>query len=293
LLAPKRADNYDSLLGLYAYLEDAGGLKRLKQRIEDVDPDVARQRQVAIEFVQGKEREDRRKAMIGAETNCRQLYDRWQAEPASAKRDRSLAIAAGQLAAFACARQALDDRVDINEAVKFAEEGVGLVPSTGGRHRLFYALQARAHEELAAKDSEYGRFAASARSVLPPSLTLIMALDHQTLRSAILEHPDVRRTAELYIEERQKFPQTPSTWDWFLLRHTHAERAESLRAAALADECQRLSSEIQVLLYPFSVNAVCQQYARLRCASEDSKARQLWAALRETGIPVTDEILPP
>jgi tetratricopeptide (TPR) repeat protein len=75
LLAPKRAENYDGLVDLYTYLDDAEGLKRLLLRIEEVDPDVSRIRNNAIESAQGKKGGEPQ-AAENSEENCRRLYDR-------------------------------------------------------------------------------------------------------------------------------------------------------------------------------------------------------------------------
>ncbi|HZL91120.1 MAG TPA: hypothetical protein VFB96_22325 [Pirellulaceae bacterium] len=293
LLAPKRADNYDNLLSLYAYLEDSASLKRVQQRIEEVDPDVSRKRTEAIESAQGTKREDYLKKLRVAEDNCRRLYDRWKAEPSEARRNRSLSIVAGQIVTYKIARQMMSDPVDVDQLVKLAEEGVALAPSTAAQYRLVYALQARAHQELTARDAAYARFAAATKHVLHPSLTVQLSLEHDALRPIVLAHPDVRRAAEVFAAEHQRFSKTPSTWDWLMLRHTHPEVAESLKAAALADEVDRVSQEIDIRLYPFSINAVWRQYAYLRCAGRDEDARNLWKKLREEGIPLGDEVVPP
>lgn len=293
LLAPKRSQNYGEITQLYTYLDDAGALQRLKQRIEEVDPDVSEARSDAVESAGGQKREEYLARLKASETNCRQLYDRWQAEPADARRNRSLALAKAHLVTLLIARQMLGEAIDLGQMVKLAEEGVSLSPSTAGRYRLIYALQARAHAELVTREPAYAKFAAATGHVLNPSLAVQVALEHQPLRPAVLAHADVKRASELYAAEHERFPKSPDTWDWLTLRHTHAEKAEAIKAAALANEVDRLFVEIDLRLYPFKINAILRSYAYLKCALKDEDARKVWTNLREAGIPLADEVIPP
>jgi hypothetical protein len=177
--------------------------------------------------------------------------------------------------------------------VKLAEEGVELSPSTAARHRLIYALQARGHEELNAREPAYANYAAATRHVLHPSLAVQMAAEYEALRPAVLAHPDVRRALELYVAQHERFPMSPDTWDWLMLRHTHAEVAESLAP---------LPWRTTGIVFPWRSTcgffrsmsiSVCRRYAYLKCAGKVDEARSAWMKLREAGIPLGDEVIPP
>ena len=286
LLAPKRAEIYDWFADLYDFCDEKENLQRLKQRIEEARPDTSNKLREMLLAYKGKNDQEIIKQLGDATTVYRKLRDKIAALPAGEKRNFSLAVCNCKLVEMVIGQQSYGQKVNLEEAVKQAEEAVALAPSSATDSTLAAILASRAHQTLAKKDAGYRRYAESCRRTLAPSVAAFLALEDPALRKAVLADADFRRAADLRLASAERFPASLGSWTWMECRYTNPEKAESLRARAAANDQERLLADIQHALTPADIHTAAMRAAIHRCRGEESQAQATWKELRALGITI-------
>src|SRR5262249_35466742 len=148
-------------------------------------------------------------------------------------------------------QHSLSPLADLDDVVKLAEEAHKAAPSSATASTLEGALLARASDRLAAKQPDYAAMAKRTRRSLGAADLIAGALWREgKLRDAALADPDVRRTLELVRETLRKFPGSPSSWMWVMLRAADPEQGPALAKALQSNEWVKMDEELSRLLSP-------------------------------------------
>ena len=139
---------------------------------------------------------------------------------------------------------------DANEVVTLAEEADKIHSSSRTRSTLQAALLFRASKAIAANHEGYRTMTGKYDRVLGAFYSVAIAAGgtEGALRQAAVQNADVQRVGVLTEEDRQRFPETSSVYDWALLRSLDgreaARVAEGYRHSAVDQMRNQLSREI-------------------------------------------------
>ncbi|MEO1615926.1 MAG: hypothetical protein AAFV88_08770, partial [Planctomycetota bacterium] len=157
--------------------------------------------------------------------------------------------------------------------------------SLGILNRLEHLYLMRVHQELVASNEDYARFVKSSQGTLAPSYLLALAVsDVESLRTAIVEHPDFVTAIKMLTESLDKFDEAAGTWAWAILHPVDPERVASTEES---DERRRIREasiaiEERTSRAPFTI--AVEQYWRMKRAGESTNADAAFQQLKKLGF---------
>ena len=284
LLAPKRAANYRQAAELYGYLDDAAALRRIAQRIEEVQPDTSESIEDMKRHLRGEREEEIRLHLARRTNQARTLADRWRPEPASERRSRSLAGALAVEAENILASAAMGQPADLDDAVRLSQQALAEHACAATQRTLLSALVGRASRQLEAENAEYKALAAAGRPAISQFDVVLLALEREPLKKQLAENADLRRAAQLAGQSATRFPTSGSIENALLLAPFDPAAAASERELAKKDEGDRLGRQIDYRLQPASAQAALSLIRWLALEDNPAEAESIRQQMAGHGI---------
>jgi hypothetical protein len=276
VLAPNNPHNYQGYQVLLSFLDDRDALGNLVRRAEEARPDVTDDRKVALDFVQGKSDEKYRTEYAAAVTRAERTLK--QVREAGGV---TFAVAAVGVVHAKLALEPLGIALDLDEVVRLAEEAHKAAPSSATAAALEGALLARASKALAAQEPEYAAMTRRAQRSLGSTYLVAVALWREgNPRAAALANADVKRALESVRTRAAAFPDTPSEWQWAMLRPAYPEDAAKIAEALKGNEMSRQERALEARLSPASATTAFRLCWALHSVG---KSQEGLAELRKCG----------
>jgi len=284
LLAPKNATIAARAIAFHAVTRDAGRLRELLQRLDDVELDLADIIESSNRYYRG-EKDDVRRQEIAAATGRLQAAlggINKAADPAS------FAVAAAEQANRRMRAAGFGDAaVDEDEIVQLAEAAVAAAASEATEDTLIDALLFRASRRLADEHAEYAQMLEKGRrSVGHSYLVIVTVWRGGPLRDAVQANPDVQRVMSRFIERRRRYPDYRGVRAWALLQHAHPEEAQKVADAVRADEASQLTRALAFSLAPTSGTAAYELCWSRQILGKGEEALEPLRRCAELGTPL-------
>ena len=280
-LAPKSLHSYSSLSAILDEARDLEGLKALAARLEKADLDLGDATRESADYLSGrsdaKKSADAKKSLARAEAAL---------AAARGRKDRTFAYAAGRYILAKQAVWAFGEKVDADELVKLAEEAHAAAPSDGTASALAGALVFRAHASLTASEPEYAKLAAKTKRSLSTWLVYHVLADGRALKPKVAENPDVKRLAELAVEDFAADADELGVATLVLVRAINPDAAKAMTEKVKANERQRLLARMGRLMAPYAAANVYRDVWLLQLDGKDAEAKKLLADLAARGLPL-------
>jgi tetratricopeptide (TPR) repeat protein len=280
-LAPKREESYATLAGIAAQARDLAALKAVLARVERTELDLADQEQKQKDYLSGaadaKKLDEQKKRAARAEAAL---------AAARPLKGRTFAVAVGR---YVSARQAgwiYGEPADADELVKLAEEAHAAAPSAGSESTLESALLFRAHLALIKESPEYAKAAERTRRSVGNWLVYHVLSSDGPLRAKAAANPDVKRLAEVQVEDFRRDPDGSGPGTWVLLRAVLPAEADAVAKKHKADERERVNQQISRKLHPDSATGALTESWMLMLEGKDAEAKKVLAAVAAKGIPM-------
>lgn len=247
LLAPKNPDAYESLGGLYTHFEDDPALESLLKRVEAASPDLATSIKTTKLYRQGYYDQDNLTREKTRQAKLRKTLERSDLSPLT----RSAAYS--MLASSILAQDLYSESIDSDEALKLAESGYQLNPSSGARSTLQMVLAFRTLENIARQDGAAKAFWDERKRSYSHRQIIALLLDAQPqTRTTIANDPNMQRFLELRAIQRERFPRSASVSIWAMSRHIAPELTDIEAQRVKAGHSERLAREFFAELMPYS-----------------------------------------
>jgi tetratricopeptide (TPR) repeat protein len=280
MLAPKRTTAYGSLVSVYSYLEDVTALETISEKLASIELDTAGHTTQAIKFYQGDEQQ---KKLI------HQHVDRLRETLERAREVGGVteAIAIHEFVGGQLGLQLLRETIDLDGLVALANHSHDAHPSESTHYLLAAALLARGLDHAMGNKAELASFVDAYRVFLPSTHLVSLALDKdERLRTALLEHADIRQGIMLVSKALGEFPRSRSVWAWSLLRHADAAGAERLGQQLLESPDRWLAAQLEHRLSPASVTNAFELKWWFDLKGEPQQGEQCLRATRDAGIAI-------
>jgi hypothetical protein len=285
VLAPKQADAYAVLAGLYKYTRNREALQDLWKRLQEVDLDLTDSIRHTLDHLAGNDDEKDRKQLKAS-------AERWQGivqDLRKGNRGTTFAIAASQLAQVKLSLLQLEPAAGgLDEVVTLTEEAHTAAPSSATLWFRMVALMARANQTLARQEPAYAALATKKhqRSLGDMELIAVALGRARKLHDTVLANPDVRSALVLLKESHAKFPDTPSEWEWAVLRAAESEEADQIAKALREDDLGRLQRAIELRLAPASAAVAFQAYWALLAEGKEAEGVEILQRCAARGVPL-------
>ncbi len=286
LLAPKRGSNYAQAADIYSLLDDEAALARLLRQIEDAQPDTAEAVAETLKHLAGENDEKNAQSLNGMFEACRKFADHWQTAAPGEKRSRSLAAAQINVCGCLLGQGALPDHTpaDPEEVMLLAAEALRSHACSVTEQMQIAARLYRTHAQLVAQNPAYRTFGDAYQRYLSSYEILLAALDRETLRPAILAHPDFKQAVALTARRFERFPKSAAADDWMLVRYADAAAVERIGQQVREDKAAALTSLIDLRLYPASGRTALLHSWRLGLEGKSAEAPALFQRLADYGV---------
>ena len=282
ILAPNSRGIYAAYSGLLYFLGDREGLAGLDRRAADAKIDLTDIRKENLDTWSGKDNEKHRLEANFSATRAKQ-----KVADARATGGATFALAVASLIGARIAQEVLGIEIDPEELVRLAEEANQLAPSEGTRSILQTALLERANKALALKDRDYGALANRGRRTLNASYVVAVALWREDKSSAaVLANPDVKRVQEMVRADTQRFPDSPSEWEWIMLRTAYAEDAKGVAEALNKNELLQISRSLAKHLSPLTPTSALQECWALEAEGKAKGGRDVLKRCAAEAVPL-------
>jgi hypothetical protein len=267
---------------LLRFLGDNDGLGKLARRAAEASPDVAAQKQEALDVVKGKADDKYRPQTAAAAARAERTL-----KEARAAGGATFAAAAVGLIHARAAQETFGTAVDADELVRLAEEAHQAAPSAATSSALQFALLTRASHALEAREPEYAAMAKRVRRSLDSTSLIAVALWREGKpREAALANADVKRALELVKAQAAAFPDDPSEWQWVLLRAAYPQDAAKIAEALKKDAASRHDLDLDARLTPVSLPTALRQCWALDSAGQPKAALEPLRRCAAEGVPL-------
>lgn len=281
VVSPRDAHNYSVLANHFYFMNDHDALKQLRDAVAKANVEHADALRHFKDVVDRVKQDKRVKELEHAVD-----YDQKRVEEARRVGGATLAFALANLVRDKISLQILNQPVNVDELVAWAEEAHKLAPSRGSRNVLVDAFLARAHQALMKTDPAYDAMARKHHHWLGIRHLIAIALGQEgKTRDAVQAHADVVRVQELLKETTEAFPEEFGEWIWAMVRHSDSTWA-SARAKQWQDNAlvQTFRSVAQYVSAP-TANELYRQYWTFRMQGHDEEADAILRKLADQDYP--------
>jgi hypothetical protein len=285
ILAPKNPNVYRLLASMYEDQRNLKGLRDLAARVDKAALDLSDEEKQTREHWAGKRDDKERKDLQAQLDSDVKLVE----TTGKGQRGVTYAVAATDLVSR---KMGLDDygvAVDAGEVVALAESAYAAAPSDGTRRMLESALLFRASRSLAKKDPAFAALLGRLRRSVDTMnlLAALMGHDSET-RQAVLADADVKRCVDLMREARRKFPDSPNSWAWAMLRATDKDEVAKLAQVIGKDNLEPLTRALNLKLSPLSTGTALHSCWSLQAAGKDEEAKAIFKQYKDRAVPLPD-----
>ena len=287
VLAPKSTRAYTTVAALFEYTCDLEALTDLRDRIQQVQLDLADRERKVLDFYTGEDDETWRADIEAGIARFQKLFDETKAESAGVE----FAIAVGYLTEQRIMGSFVGLHAEPDELVAMAQAGHDAAPSSATRRALLRALLFRAHQNLAQQDGRYAEIVGRAGRALHPSSLIAVALDQgPELRKAVLKNADVQSALSLVIEDAKAFPDDARPWGWAMLEPSHADEAAKLAIAVSKDQVAQVVRDIEQVLHPVTASVALEAYWCALIAGEEAAGLEILREYAARGVPMPFDV---
>jgi hypothetical protein len=106
------------------------------------------------------------------------------------------------------------------------------------------------------------------------------------LSVAVAADPDVKSAKEMVVANGSRFPEHRDAWEWVMLKDSHPEETERIKAAIAAAAHQAVDRRISRALAPANLNTAMSAYWYHRMMGEPAAASEIMSHCRELGVPL-------
>ncbi len=287
VLSPKNANAYAVVASVRGYVRDTRGLHDLRDRMATIDITGADIRQRTLDFYAGKQDARYRKDTEASIERFSKLVDELRAK----SRDATFAVAAGELLESQITGSLVGLTPDADAIVSLAREAYAAVPSAATHSMVITALLFRAGRSLSQQAPAYAAMESRAGHAMASVFLVAVALGEpgETSRVA-LENKDIREALSLIVEDMRFFPDSPTVWEWAMLRVARPAEAADMARAFQQSETSRLRADIDRLLAPVSANEAIKSYWTALLAGNEAEGRASLKAYAARGVPLPMEL---
>jgi tetratricopeptide (TPR) repeat protein len=281
VLAPKRPDAYSSLEALHGLTRNTAALRRVVERLQANDVDIAESTRKLLDAYSGKDDKKNLEQLQKALARFKEVLG-----PARKVGGVTFALAVQSYVVTQVGLAMYQGKVDADELVRLAEEAHVAAPSTGTQGALKTALQFRAHQSLTKARPEYAALAERTQRSLGLAL-VTWALGHEgPLRAKAVANADVRRLQGLDLEELKTTPDELASGAWAVLLPSYPEEAAALARRLENDpvaEARLVSAQV---LAPLSADTVLQRHWTLLMQGKTAEAWDVVTQAAAKGTPL-------
>ena len=271
LLAPRNRDLCKNAAEIYMSVRDLDGLKRLLKQVTTTAPDYTGYRKSVAEFNAGVKEAEQFRHLTNAFDRARFIL----AKPAVTSSPPTLAYAEAQLLEIAMTASILGGTVlEPDEVVRHAVHCDQTFPSSASQGNLAAAYLIRADEALAKANPGYAGLRSRFLKQSGPFCLLAAAVQstNATLAAAVRANEDVRTASALLAERTRRFPSAPGSVNWAVVSAFAPAEAATLAASIKTNELYQVTTELEYILTPLSVQAVMERYWTLAITSGPEEA---------------------
>jgi tetratricopeptide (TPR) repeat protein len=281
VLAPKNSRSWAEMAWLYELFRDKEQLSDLRERLQKVELDLADDTKETLEYYAGKD-DPKRIEQVKQKVKRREQ----RVESARKVGGRTLAVALASLVAAQVEAAIRGQRIDVDAAVKMAEEAHALAPSDGTRSVLADVLRHRAHRKLIQQVPAYAALAGRTQRSLSDQLLNWVLSQPGELRDRALALPDVKRGMALRRERLEQLPEDCDPSLWAFLSSDQSEAVRRFAQTLVDDPFLQDQRTIAQILSPLSASNVLDAYWVLQMAGKEDKAREVLQAAARKKIPL-------
>jgi hypothetical protein len=280
LLAPQNAGSYFQVAATRVFLRDAEGLKALFERLRTANVDTADLEKNTLDYIRGKDLDKTRRQKQADVARLRKAIATLQG-----RKDATFAVACCRLSSDLIALGTIDERVDVDEIVRLAEDAHEAAPSSGTLHSLINALAYRAVGALAAKSPpDADKVKKSRRTMSALYLLAALARHDESAQARLQKDADVTRIVSLEKESGRAFPGERSAVEWALLSRIDPAEAKQVAAAVQKDAISEVTMQAMDLILRTNPTRAMDAYWKLEMQGRQDEAAKVVERLRKQGI---------
>ena len=285
ILAPKLDTPYLQLTSFYAFVEDHEAMKRVADKLKNVEIDTADASKRYEEYYSGSND----KYYTDIYNNRIQEYRELQKDINPRDDQYSHTVAVSYLINTLFSTMDLNKNVDLNELVQMAKNNYERFPSKATRRDYYNALLVRAVNTVQANDDTLAGLMEEYRRLLSHRHLVLVSLETSSqIKEILLQNEDMKNFMALIKEEITHNRTEAAASDWALMRHLEPEFADRVLANIKANPINLISLSISERLNPPNASIVYNQYWYKRMNGDTSAALQLLqdAAVKGVKLPL-------
>ncbi len=282
VLAPKNASGYGMLFRYYRFTKDEAALRSLDAKLKGAELDMSDSLERLKESLSGAKDAQH---IATAQASLKRYRERMASvRPAGG---RTAGVAVADVAEQMLGLYWLGVEVDLDEAVRLAEEARTLAPCSSTTQLLIAARLGRVGRELCNRDADFKAFWQQYRRVLDTSRLLAVALSRPgPLRDRVLENAEFIATLDLIKADATKFVGGYGPWEWAMLRHVDEAEARKAADRVRAEPRREVERSIYASLSPASVSDAIDAYWLMQIHSRPEEAKAALDRLKALSLPV-------
>lgn len=283
LLAPKNVGLYVTVAQLHGAFRDLGELQKLQQRAKAAALDASSDRMDWKAYYSGAKDKEQLDQLRGSLAKMEELLrlPEIQQHPLTLERVKSRIVGTHHAIAM------LGGDVDAVAQLTLARELQSAQPSGVAQYTLISALLFKAHTDLKASNPAYAAIAGKTRHSLSAQELLTLTLERGgATAAAIRTDPLVREAVGVMIAVNKRFPSSPQSSEWALIREFDKAAADDLAARFKASPFARLADDLTMHLRPMKASAVLDEHWDLELDGDQAKAAAILADAATRGVPL-------
>jgi len=282
VLQPKRGDAARSLFALHSFTRNSAALHALEQRLRAADLDTTDEQTRTREFIShARDAQDRPRVVVAVK-HAADL-----AAALRAKGGRTAAVAIDQQVERTLGLDYFSGGEDMGALVALAEEAHRASPSSSTAESLIAVYLHRACRALRKDDAAIDAYCKQyERSLGSHHLIAILASQPGPFHDRVVNHPDVRRAAELTRDQLHRFKSTHDAEDWALLKDIDPGEAAQFADRLRGSDEAALTLAINRLLNPAGAGAALKACWLMQANGKPAQATDELKKVQALGVPV-------
>jgi hypothetical protein len=272
LLSPKSGHLYQTGLEIQGFFRDLPEIKKLEQRMQIAQLDLAEDAEEAKDFYSGRKDKISVEKLKGAIKK----YEAFLQNPSVQQHPPTLAFAVESLADLRQTAYSYGETVDTSKMLAEAEAAWQKQQTASSLANIIASLFARAEDNLIQSSPNYAELARKTRKALSPRLRFAYILDRKdSLNAEIQKDRNFVKALELIKEYNRRFPDAVSPEDWALFHNIQAEEAMAI-AATFKNDFNALKHELHFRLHPMWANTILERYWFKKMAGDVQGALEVY-----------------
>jgi len=283
LLAPKNVELYLAVSRLQGEFRDLAELQKLQQRAKTAALDASSDRKDWQTYYSGSKAKDQLEKLQGTLVKTEELLQSTEIRqhPLTLERVKCRVIGTRHAVAM------FGGNVDAAAQLALARELHSPSASAVAEHTLLAALLFKAHTDLKARDTAYAALANKTHLSLSAQQLITLALERGgATADYIRANPEVREGVTIMVALCKRFPSSPQSGEWALIREfdkaAAAEIADRFKASPLA----RLTDDLDFQLRPMQASSLLDEHWDLEMDGNNAKAAAILADAAAAGVPL-------